>query len=480
MEEARRRLTGVVVEVAESRQLLPPNAFRVRASREVVVKEVRFADDMVGVGSGPEELRQGIEAIVEEGNRVGLKLSVKKTKVLVLGAEAPAEFVLGDGTKLEVVKSFTYLGSGIEDSGGGAQGDVKRRLDMAAGAFNELKKGLWSRKEVSIKTKLAVFNSVVVNRLLYAAETWPLTAADLRRLDSFHTYCLRRILRVSYLDKLRNEEVRSRCKQPTLEEMVRERRLRWLGHVQRMGDDRLPKAMLWGRWKDAQRPQGGHRKRWKDLCQADVAAIADWKGLCMDRNRWRAAIKAKGCATAAEKRRYERKGGGSVEEGLEAGGDLGRVSTAEELTRPARRYRVAERDVFGFECDGCGRRFRRQGDQQRHVCKGASAVAPRRVPRAVAGGAVAAQPVVAQAVAGAGRVQDGSRAGVVRRGNGLRTDVGGPLAAPTAAAVAVVPSGGSVDEGRRRSARIAGGAGGTRPSLTTSSTATTQCSMTRT
>ena len=51
------------------------------------------------------------------------------------------------------------------------------------------------------------------------------------------------------------------------------RRLEWLGHVARMGEDRMPKQMLFG-WLPQTRPQGGPQKRWRDVVRCDLRAIA--------------------------------------------------------------------------------------------------------------------------------------------------------------------------------------------------------------
>jgi len=61
-------------------------------------------------------------------------------------------------------------------------------------------------------------------------------------------FCLRQILRISWMSYVSNDVIRERCQQPSMEALIRQKRLRWLGHVQRMDIDvRLPKQLLWGR-----------------------------------------------------------------------------------------------------------------------------------------------------------------------------------------------------------------------------------------
>ena len=60
-----------------------------------------------------------------------------------------------------------------------------------------------------------------------------------RKLESFHISCLRRILCLSYMESVTNEEVLARSRMSTLSAMIVIKRLKWFGHVLRMNDDRL-------------------------------------------------------------------------------------------------------------------------------------------------------------------------------------------------------------------------------------------------
>jgi len=56
--------------------------------------------------------------------------------------------------------------------------------------------------------KIRLYESVVLAILLYCAETWPVTEANRKRLEDFHRNCLRRILNISWKDKVKNDCVR--------------------------------------------------------------------------------------------------------------------------------------------------------------------------------------------------------------------------------------------------------------------------------
>ena len=71
------------------------------------------------------------------------------------------------------------------------------------------------------------------------------------------------------------------------------RRMRWAGHVARMGEDRGVHRVLVGR-PEGKRPLGRPRRRWKDNIKMDLQEVAggrrDWMELARDRDRWRALV----------------------------------------------------------------------------------------------------------------------------------------------------------------------------------------------
>ena len=74
---------------------------------------------------------------------------------------------------MEIVESFTYLGS-IIDGKGGTEADVRTRIGKARTAFANLS-NVWKASKISISTKIRLFNSNVKSVLLYGCETWKTT-----------------------------------------------------------------------------------------------------------------------------------------------------------------------------------------------------------------------------------------------------------------------------------------------------------------
>ena len=124
------------------------------------------------------------------------------------------------------------------------------------------------------------------------------------RLNAFHFRCLRSILGLTWEDRVPNTEILQISKLPDMYTLLRARRLRWTGHVVRMTDDRLPKAILYGELKNATRPVGRPKLRYKDCIKRDLTSFdidhGSWEAQAQNRPAWRANL-SKGTAKSVEK-----------------------------------------------------------------------------------------------------------------------------------------------------------------------------------
>jgi len=75
--------------------------------------------------------------------------------------------------------------------------------------------------------------------------------------------------------------------------VVKSRRMRWVGHVARMGEERVVHRFLVGK-PEGKRPFGRPRRRWEDNLKMDLLEVGggsgDWMELAQDRDRWRAIV----------------------------------------------------------------------------------------------------------------------------------------------------------------------------------------------
>ena len=128
-------------------------------------------------------------------------------------------------TELEVVNEFTYLGSTISNNLS-LDKEIDRQIGKAASTLARLRTRVWKNPRLTIKTKVAVYNACVLSTLLYGSESWTTYAAQERRLNTFQTRSLRKLLGITWMSRTPNTVVLARCGLPTVFTMLRQRRLR--------------------------------------------------------------------------------------------------------------------------------------------------------------------------------------------------------------------------------------------------------------
>jgi hypothetical protein len=134
--------------------------------------------------------------------------------------------------------------------------------------------------------------------VLYGCETWSLTVMEEHKLRVFENRVLRifgpkRERVTGEWRKLHNEELHNLYSSPSIIRIIKSRRMRWTGHVTRMGEKRNVYRLLVGKPEGKTR-LGRPRRRWIDNIKMDLLEIGvnvvDWIGLTQDRYRWRALV----------------------------------------------------------------------------------------------------------------------------------------------------------------------------------------------
>ena len=264
--------------------------------------DLDFADDIALLGKSQPALRNLTAAIETQAAKVGLRISESKTKVIRFGYSSTPAPITINGRNIEEVTEFTYLGSTISATGDSTR-DTMCRIGKALAVFQRLRP-IWDSASLSLPTKLRIFSAIVIPTALYASETWKKTVAVCQRLDAFHQRCLRRILKITYRDRVTNEEVYGRTGTRPLSTTVTERRLKFAGHILRLPDHRLPKYATRWRPKNGRRGQGRPRTTWRRTVIEDLSSVdTDLDNInavtaaAEDRARWRALV-----ARCAERR----------------------------------------------------------------------------------------------------------------------------------------------------------------------------------
>ena len=91
---------------------------------------------------------------------------------------------------------------------------------------------------------------------IYRCETWTCYRQHLKDLGRFQLRHLRILLNIKWQDRVTNAEVLKRSQNTGVEALLVAAQLRWTGHVWRMGDERIPKQLLYGELRDGERHQG--------------------------------------------------------------------------------------------------------------------------------------------------------------------------------------------------------------------------------
>ena len=95
--------------------------------------------------------------------------------------------------------------------------------------------------------------------------------------------------------RLHNEELNDLYSSPNIVRVIKSRRMRWAGHVARMGEERVVYRVLLGK-PEGRRPLGRPRRRWVDNIRMDLQKMGcgymDWIGLAQDRDGWRRLVSA--------------------------------------------------------------------------------------------------------------------------------------------------------------------------------------------
>ncbi|KAI8511741.1 hypothetical protein Bbelb_108410 [Branchiostoma belcheri] len=270
------------------------NIARLRAKSKtitVLLRELMFADDAALCSHREAELQGMCDAFSNTCDKFGQTVSVKKT--VAFSTNAPPPHITINEATLNTVEDFRYLGSTASSSGKLTR-EVDTRIGQAANLFGKLKSRAWDNKYLTIHTKVRIYLTCVLSALLYGSEAWASHAHLERKLNSFHMRCLRKICGVSWSDKVPNLEILKRCGTTSVFPILKQRRLRWLGHVSRMDHSRLPHQVLYGQLADGKRDRGRPKLRFIDVCKRDLKLFhigANWEHLAQNRTAWRYALR---------------------------------------------------------------------------------------------------------------------------------------------------------------------------------------------
>ena len=179
---------------------------------------------LVNKAESEEELKSFLMKVKVESEKVGLKIKIQKTKIMVSGPITSWEI---DG---ETVSDFTFLGSKIP-ADGDCTHEIKRRLFLGRKVMTNLDSILKSR-DITLPTKVCLVKTMVFPVLMYGCENWTKKKAEGRRIDAFELWCWRRLLRLPWTARRSNQsilkEISPGC---SLEGLILKLKLQYFGHL---------------------------------------------------------------------------------------------------------------------------------------------------------------------------------------------------------------------------------------------------------
>ena len=139
-----------------------------------------------------------------------MEISAERTKLITNNTSGINKEIKINGQKLETVTNLKYLGSVVSDES--SKPEILSRIAQMTAALSRLK-SVWSNRSIFLNSKVRPMHSLVTSIVLYACESWTLTAGLQRRLRTMETRCYRKILHLSYKDHVTKEEICAKIQQ---------------------------------------------------------------------------------------------------------------------------------------------------------------------------------------------------------------------------------------------------------------------------
>ena len=173
-----------------------------------------------------EELKTLLMKVKEESKKVGLKLNIRKTKIMASGPITSWQI---EGKTMETVADFILGGSKVTVNGVCSH-EIKRPLLLGRKAMIILD-SIFKSRDITLPTKVHLVKAMFFPVVMYGCESWTIKKAECQRIDAFELWCWRRLLRVSWTARRSNQsilkEISPGC---SLEGLMLKLKLQYLGH----------------------------------------------------------------------------------------------------------------------------------------------------------------------------------------------------------------------------------------------------------
>ena len=153
------------------------------------INNLRYADDTTLMAESEEELKSLLMKVKEEREKVGLKLNIQKTKIMVSGPITSWEI---DRETMETVTDFIFWGSKITADSDHSH-KIKRHLLLGRKAMTNIDSILESR-DIALLRKAHLVKAMDFPVIKYGCEIWTIKKAERQRIDAIELLVLEKIL----------------------------------------------------------------------------------------------------------------------------------------------------------------------------------------------------------------------------------------------------------------------------------------------
>ena len=137
------------------------------------INNCRYADDTTIMAESEEKLKSLLMKVKEESEKVGLKLKIKKTKIMASGPITSWEI---DGETVETLSDFIFGGSKITTDGDCSH-EIKRRLLLGRKVMTNLD-SIFKSRDITLPTKVCLVKAMVFPVVMYGCESWTVKKAE--------------------------------------------------------------------------------------------------------------------------------------------------------------------------------------------------------------------------------------------------------------------------------------------------------------
>ena len=137
------------------------------------INNLRCADDTTLMAESEEELKSLLMKVKEEGEKVGLKLNIQKTKIMASGPLTSWEI---DGETVETVSDFILGGSKIT-ADGDCSHEIKRHLFFGRKLMTNVD-SIFKSRDITLPTKVRLVKAMVFPVVMYRCESWTIKKAE--------------------------------------------------------------------------------------------------------------------------------------------------------------------------------------------------------------------------------------------------------------------------------------------------------------